>query len=93
MVKMGMTQVRIAEAVGLDVSSVNKILNEAPGSVFKRSTIAKVFRVAEKLGYNFSRPTKERAVKILLKMYREHRCAGCSACFETEKLLKQLRRI
>jgi transcriptional regulator with XRE-family HTH domain len=90
---MGMTQVDIAKAVGLDVSSVNKILNETPGPRFKPGTISKVFRVAEKMGYNFNRPTKERALKVLLKMYREHKCPGCSACFDTEKLLKQLRRI
>lgn len=89
----GATQLEVAEKVGLDVSTVNKILNEMPGPVFRKDTIQKVFRTAEKMGYNFNRPTKERTIKTLLKMYREHKCPGCSACFDTERLLKQLRRI
>lgn len=89
----GTTQVEIAEKVGLDVSTVNKILNEMPGPKFKQGTIQKVFHTAEKMGYNFNRATKERTIKVLVKLYREHKCPGCSACFDAEKLLKQLRRI
>lgn len=49
------TQVEIARRVGLDVSSVNKILNRRQGPVFRKDTIKKVFRVAKELGYDFGR--------------------------------------
>lgn len=49
------TQVEIARRVGLDVSSVNKILNRRAGPVFKKETIRKVFKVAKDLGYDFNR--------------------------------------
>ncbi len=49
------TQVEIARRVGLDVSSVNKILNRRQGPVFRKETIRKVFRVAKDLGYDFGR--------------------------------------
>ena len=52
---MAATQVEIARQVGLDVSSVNKILNRRAGAVFKKATVDKVFRVARKLGYRFDR--------------------------------------
>jgi transcriptional regulator with XRE-family HTH domain len=49
------TQVEIARRVGLDVSSVNKILNRRQGPVFRKETIRKVFKVARELGYDFTR--------------------------------------
>ncbi len=49
------TQVEIARRVGLDVSSVNKILNRRSGPVFRKETIRKVFKVARDLGYDFNR--------------------------------------
>jgi transcriptional regulator with XRE-family HTH domain len=49
------TQVEIARRVGLDVSSVNKILNRRQGPVFRKDTVKKVFRVAKELGYDFGR--------------------------------------
>lgn len=49
------TQVEIARRVGLDVSSVNKILNRRQGPVFRKDTIKKVFRLAREMGYDFSR--------------------------------------
>jgi hypothetical protein len=52
---MTATQVEIARRVGLDVSSVNKILNRRSGAVFKKATVEKVFRVAKRLGYRFDR--------------------------------------
>lgn len=52
---MSATQVEIARQVGLDVSSVNKILNRRSGAVFKQATVEKVFRVAKRLGYRFDR--------------------------------------
>ena len=52
---MSVTQLAIARRVGLDVSSVNKILNRRPGPVFKKETIKEVFKVARELGYDFTR--------------------------------------
>lgn len=52
------TQVEIARRVGLDVSSVNKILNEVPGPVFAKETKKLVFQVAKKMGYPLKRETK-----------------------------------
>lgn len=45
------TQTAIAKAVGLEVSSVNKILNETKGPVFRKSTIEKVKRAAKRFGW------------------------------------------
>lgn len=45
------TQLEIAREVGLDVSSVNKILNRMPGPKFQESTIKAVRRAARKLGW------------------------------------------
>lgn len=52
---MKVTQAQIARRVGMDVSSVNKILNRRPGPVFRSETVKKVFRVARELGYDFDR--------------------------------------
>ena len=52
---MAVTQLEIARRVGLDVSSVNKILNRRAGPVFRKDTIKQVFKVARELGYDFSR--------------------------------------
>ncbi len=49
------TQVEIAHRVGLDVSSVNKILNRRSGPVFRKETIKKVFKIAKDMGYDFGR--------------------------------------
>ena len=43
------TQQDIAKTVGLDVSSVNKILNRVPGPVFRRETIKAVFQIVHPL--------------------------------------------
>jgi len=52
---MAVTQLDIARRVGLDVSSVNKILNRRPGPVFRKDTIKQVFKIARELGYDFGR--------------------------------------
>lgn len=49
------TQVDIARRLGLDVSSVNKILNRCAGPVFRKETVRKVFKAAKDLGYDFAR--------------------------------------
>jgi transcriptional regulator with XRE-family HTH domain len=74
------TQVEIARRVGLDVSSVNKILNRRQGPVFRKDTIKRVFRVAKELGYDFGRlkyqhrrrhPRKEMSVGAELCIYHK----------------------
>lgn len=68
-VKVGkVTQCEIAERVGLDVSSVNKILNRVDGPVFKLKTKELVFRVARELGYDFNRPTRARLLAALKEL-------------------------
>lgn len=49
------TQVEIARRLGLDVSSVNKILNRRQGPVFRKETVQKVFKAAKELGYDFNK--------------------------------------
>jgi len=49
------TQMQIARKAGLDVSSVNKILNRRKGPRFRKATIRKVFKVARQLGFDFGR--------------------------------------
>lgn len=72
------TQVEIARRVGLDVSSVNKILNKRQGPVFRKETIRKVFKYAKDLGYDFGRlkyahrrrfPRKELSLGVELYVY------------------------
>src|SRR5450755_346796 len=73
-----MTQVEIARRVGLDVSSVNKILNRRKGPTFKKETIKQVFKVAKDLGYDFGRlkyaqrrrhPRKTLGLPVILSIY------------------------
>jgi hypothetical protein len=72
------TQVEIARRVGLDVSSVNKILNRRKGPVFKKETIKQVFKVAKDLGFDFGRlkyvhrrrhPRKSLGLSVELSIY------------------------
>lgn len=74
------TQVEIARRIGIDVSSVNKILNRRRGPIFRQKTIQRVFKVARELGYDFSRlkyahrrlhPRKEISVPVELSIYVE----------------------
>lgn len=77
---MGITQVEIAQRVGLDVSSVNKILNKRKGPVFRKETIKKVLKVARDSGYDFGKlkhqhrrlhPRRSLAVPVALSIYLE----------------------
>jgi transcriptional regulator with XRE-family HTH domain len=63
------TQVDIAREVGVDVSSVNKILNRVRGPVFRKETIRKVFSVAHERGYNFNRAGKGAFRRILEDLF------------------------
>jgi hypothetical protein len=49
------TQVELARTLGLDVSTVNKILNRRPGLRFRKETIRQVFQMAKSLGFDFNR--------------------------------------
>lgn len=48
------TQVEIARTLGVDISTVNKILNRTPGYKFRKETIKKVHSMAKSLGFNLS---------------------------------------
>ena len=65
------TQVEIARIAGLDVSSVNKILNRVNGPVFKKETVARVFRIAKKLGYPTRRPNKWFYVDVVSDIFTQ----------------------
>lgn len=58
------TQLDLARKLGVDVSSVNKILLRKPGPVFRKGTIERVFRAARELGYDFSRHDVRRHRRI-----------------------------
>jgi len=58
---MRCTQKDIARLVGLDISSVNKILNKKPGAVFHKKTVQAVFAAAKTMGYQFDLPRSGRA--------------------------------
>lgn len=49
------TQVQIAKKLGLDVSSVNKILHGVPGLKWKDETVKAVFDTARDLGYDLDK--------------------------------------
>lgn len=45
------TQMEIAQRLGLDVSTVNKVLNKAPRASFKKETVKAIFKMVKDLGY------------------------------------------
>lgn len=49
------TQVEIARRTGLDISSVNKILNRKSRYRFRAATVRKVLKAARELNYDFGR--------------------------------------
>ncbi|MBV8879619.1 MAG: PilZ domain-containing protein [Planctomycetaceae bacterium] len=49
------TQVELARTLGLDVSTVNKILNRRPGLRFRKETVRQVFQMAKSMGFDFNR--------------------------------------
>jgi transcriptional regulator with XRE-family HTH domain len=74
------TQQDIARLVGLDVSSVNKILNRKSGSVFRKETVKRVFRAARELGYDLQKlkfnhrrahPRKATTLPLEISIYLE----------------------
>ena len=76
---MNCTQKDIARVVGLDVSSVNKILNKKAGPVFKATTIKRVFQTARKMGYDFNNPSRAGRCRLaLLEIVRGGHLTGVS---------------
>jgi DNA-binding LacI/PurR family transcriptional regulator len=63
------TQVDIAAALGIDTSSVNKILNKVRGSVFRPETIKRVFAKAKELGYKQSGASKGQMRRTLEELF------------------------
>lgn len=63
------TQLEIAQETGLDVSSVNKILNKVEGPVFRPETIRLVFRVAKKRHYDFNKASKARLMTLVKELF------------------------
>ena len=55
MKKKQITQKDIAEKLGLDRTTVNKILNGGQSEIIRKETIDKVMETAHKMGYDFSK--------------------------------------
>ena len=49
------TQEDIARKLGIDRTTVSKVLNNAPGTYVGERTRVRIFDIARKMGYNFSR--------------------------------------
>lgn len=48
------TQADVARLIGVDVSTVNKILNRKSGPKFRKSTVHSVFKAARQIGYDYA---------------------------------------
>lgn len=66
---MPVTQKEIAERLGIDVSSCNKILHKAPGAVFRKSTIDSVMKTAKAMGFDFNLYSKGWAMALLREVF------------------------
>lgn len=65
---MRATQLAIAKAVGVDVSTVNKILNKFPGAVFHKDTIKRVHQEARRQGFSYDRKSKGSYLRALIDL-------------------------
>lgn len=65
------TQWEVARACGLDVSSVNKILNRRVGPKFRKETVRLVFKVAKQLGYRFSATSRGALLRMFKELFHE----------------------
>ena len=55
MKKKQVTQQDIAEKLGLDRTTVNKILNGGQSEIIRKETVDNVMKTAHKMGYDFSK--------------------------------------
>jgi transcriptional regulator with XRE-family HTH domain len=85
--KARVTQVEIARQVGIDVSSVNKILNRVPGAVFRKETLRHVQEVARLLGYSLGRANRHALIEVLREITAAHPCPLCPACRRAKEIL------
>lgn len=87
---MNRTQVEIAKRVGLDVSSVNKILNRVPGPTFRKDTIKRVLAAAKEVGY-VGRVNKYILASMLERILGTHgHPDGCAECKEANLLVQAI---
>lgn len=63
------TQAEIAKICKIDISSVNKILNDRPGAVFKPETIDRVLKTAKRLKYRLNPRGKAALRSILSELF------------------------
>ena len=78
---MAVTELEIAQRAGVNVSTVSKILNKRPDSVFTPETVKRVFRIARELGFDFAKlkfthsrrhPRKQISLPLELVIYDEN---------------------
>jgi DNA-binding LacI/PurR family transcriptional regulator len=82
------TQHDIARYVGMDVSSVCKILNKRRGPVFRKETIKRVFAAAKALGYSLNRALAGHCRSALIELLEGGHIQGVS-----DKRIKELKRM
>lgn len=87
---MRVIQADIAAVVGMDVSSVNKILNEVKGPVFKPSTIKRVKATAKRLGWT-PRKTDVWNLKTVIGKIRNVYAVNASPSAKLERIRQLLR--
>lgn len=86
---MRVVQADIAAKVGLDVSSVNKILNEKVGPVFRESTIRRVKATAKRMGWT-PRKTDLRHLKTVVRKIRDVYFVNASPSAKLERIRQLL---
>lgn len=67
---MSVSQQVIADVLGLDRTTVNKVLNGHPSMITSKSTVENVIRVAREMGYDFGRLRKKYKRKFERKLVR-----------------------
>lgn len=70
--KNGATQMAIARALRLSVSTVNKVLNRADGWSFKKATKNAIFRKALEIGYKLNQPSKRSLADMIRRLVETH---------------------
>lgn len=86
---MRVIQADIAAAVGLDVSSVNKILNEVKGPVFRPETIKQVKTAAKRLGW-VPRKSDLSNLKVVVRKINDVYAVNASPSAKLERIRQLL---